>query len=210
MRETLPCVVSVEGHGGDRRATLEGTRKSIRRAIKKLEKEEITSSYQVVNTRSELQEALRIYGQLESAGWKGREGSAIEFDNQQGAFYYDVLNAYIDQGRAKVHQLKFGEKVVASLLTIEDEQMNIALKTTYDEAYAKYAPGRLLDYYMLQEMLKDGCQLKIENYTNASVEDQKWWPRVRDMYHVTVYRYRWLLWLRQGKAKLKYKLAATQ
>lgn len=186
------------------------TRKSIRRAIKKLEKEGMAASYNIVDTRTELQDALRIYGELESAGWKGREGSAIESDNQQGAFYSEVLSAYIDQGRAKVHQLKFDGKVVASLLTIEDEQMNIALKTTYDETYAKYAPGRLLDYYMLQEMLKDGCDLKIENYTNASVEDQKWWPRVRDMYHVTVYRYRWLLWLRRGKARFNNKSAATQ
>ena len=197
---SIPAGANFESYWSERSKS---TRKGIRRAIKKLEKESIAASYKVVNTRSELQDALRTYGKLESAGWKGREGSAIEFDNQQGAFYSDVLTAYIDQGKAKVHQLKFDDKVVASLLTIEDEQMNIALKTTYDEAYAKYAPGRLLDYYMLQEMLKDGCELKIENYTNASLEDQKWWPRVRDMYHVTVFRYRWLLWLRLGRAKLK-------
>ena len=204
---SIPAGADFETYWSERSKS---TRKSIRRAIKKLEKEGIAASYSVVNSKSELQEALHTYGVLESAGWKGQEGSAIAFDNQQGAFYFDVLNAYIDRGRAKVHQLRFDGKVTASLLTIEDEQMNIALKTTYDEAYAKYAPGRLLDYYMLQDMLKNGCDLNIENYTNASVEDQKWWPRVRDMYHVTVYRYRWLLWLRQGKAKFKNISAATR
>lgn len=202
---SIPAGVEFEKYWSERSKS---TRKSIKRALKKLEKEEISASYHVINTRAELEQGLRKYGQLESAGWKGREGSAIELDNQQGAFYADVLGAYVDQGGAKIHQLKFNDKVVASLLTIEDDEMNIALKTTYDEAYAKYAPGRLLDYYMLQELLRSGSQLKIENYTNASAEDQKWWPRVRDMYHVTVYKYRWLIWLRQLKAKFQSTTSA--
>ena len=31
--------------------------------------------------------------------------------------------------------------------------MIIVMKTTYDEKVSKYSPGRLLDYYMLQNVL---------------------------------------------------------
>ena len=203
---SIPAGVDFEKYWSERSKS---TRKGIKRASGKLDRDGIAVTYNVVNTRSELAEGLRKYGELESAGWKGREGSAIDFNNQQGAFYADVLGAYVDQGQAKVHQLRFDNTVVASLLTIEDERMNIALKTTYDEAFAKYAPGRLLDYYMLQELLSGSSSKNIENFTSASVEDQKWWPRVRQMYHVTIYRYRWLIWLRDLKVLIQRRSNAA-
>ena len=176
-------------------------RKEVERIIRKLEREGTVISYQVICENSNLQDGLREYARLESSGWKGKSGSAVKSDNLQGEFYARVLESYIGQGQAKVHQLKFDDVVVASLLTIEDERMIIVLKTTYDESLTKYSPGRLIDFYMLRDSLKEGNAKSIENYTSASALDQKWFPRVRDMYHVTVYRYRWLLWLSQLKAK---------
>ena len=178
-------------------------RKEIERIIRKLEREGTTISYRVIDTASELQAGLNEYAKLESKGWKGHQGSAVKADNLQGEFYSKVLNSYIKQGQAKVHQLKFDEKVVASLLTIEDERMIIVLKTTYDESLTKYSPGRLIDYYMLKDSLERTSK-SIENYTSASALDQKWFPRVREMYHVTVYRYGWLLWLSELKKKFKF------
>ena len=78
--------------------------------------------------------------------------------------------------------------MIASLITIENQKMIIVLKTTYDEKLAKYSPGRLIDYYMLKNTLTADNAKNIENYTNASIQDQRWFPRVRQMYHVTIYR----------------------
>ena len=177
-------------------------RKEIERIIRKLERENTTISYQVITTASELQAGLQEYARLESKGWKGQQGSAVEADNLQGEFYSKVLQNYIEQGQAKIHQLRFGDKVVASLLTIEDQRMIIVLKTTYDESLTKYSPGRLIDYYMLKDSLEN-TNKSIENYTSASALDQKWFPRVRGMYHVTVYRHGWLMQLSKLKTRLK-------
>ncbi len=71
---------------------------------------------------------------------------------------------------------------------------------------SKYSHGRLLDCYMLQSLLVAGNDKHIENYTNASKQDQKWFPRVRQMYNVTIYRYGWAMQLARLKRKLQRKL----
>ena len=195
---SIPGEYNFEEYWADRPKKV---RKEIERIIRKLEREGTAISYHVISESADLEDGLREYARLESSGWKGEQGSAIEADNLQGEFYARVLESYIEQGQAKIHQLKFDDVVVASLLTIEDERMIIVLKTTYDESLTKYSPGRLIDFYMLSASLSKDSAKSIENYTSASALDQKWFPRVRNMYHVTVYRYRWLLWLSHLKSR---------
>ena len=181
-------------------------RKDIGRRIRSLEREDIAVEYRVIDGLSDADEGFSEYCRLESAGWKGKQGTALTEANNQGQFYKEVISGFMKEGQAKFHQLLFDGVVVASLIAIENNEMIIAIKTAYDESMSKFSPGRLLDYYMLQNLLVEGNDKDIENYTNASEQDQKWFSRVRQMYTVTIYRYGWVMRLASLKQKLQRKL----
>jgi hypothetical protein len=110
-------------------------------------------SITLITDPAEIEDALARYGQLESAGWKGKEGTAITPDNAQGHFYAETFVRFAHIGQAFVMELRVGELLVASRLFIHHEQIWIIIKTTYDETQSAYAPGRLLLYAMLECVL---------------------------------------------------------
>lgn|GEM_PF-6605611 len=177
-------------------------RKDLARRMRSLERENIQVEYRVIDDEAEIDQGFDEYCRLEGAGWKGEQGTALTATNEQGMFYKRVMDGFALNKQAKFHQLLFDGVVVASLMTIENSEMIIVVKTTYDEDMSKFSPGRLLDYYMLKNLLTSSNQQHIENYTNASANDQKWFPRVREMYDVTVYRSPLVKQLAQFKQKL--------
>ncbi len=196
---SIPAGIEFEQYWQERSKSV---RKQTGRCLRSLERDGIAVEYSVVCDVIQLDQAFSEYCRIEGLGWKGEQGTALTLNNEQGVFYKNVIEGFMQKGDARIHQLKFDGKVVASLISIENNHMMIVVKTAYDENYSKNSPGRLLDYYMLKEELAAGSIKNMENYTNASEQDQKWFPRVRKMYNVTVYRYRWINWL----AKIKQKL----
>ncbi len=198
---SIPAGIKFEQYWSDRPKKL---RKELARLLRVLERDEIKLSYKVKDCVDSIEQGFRDYCELEGSGWKGDKGTALTENNEQGRFYKQVMMGFALSGQSKIHELYFGNSIAASLLTIENNEMIIVMKTTYDEKISKYSPGRLLDYYMLQNVLSENDSKKIENYTNASVSDQKWFPRVREMYDVTVYRSSLL----KQAAKFKQKLSS--
>lgn len=132
--------------------------------------------------------ALARYGQLETAGWKGREGTAIAADNAQGRFYADTLVRFAVSGQALVMELHVGERLVASRLFIRHAQMWIILKTTYDETQSAYAPGRLLLHAVLERAFAELPDGSVEFYTNASRDQAEWATSLRPIPHQQILR----------------------
>ena len=170
-------------------------RKEITRKLTKVEKSESNVSLKIVTDESDIEEAVKQYGDLESSGWKGKEGSAINESNTQGKFYKKLLLENAKLQRSAIFNLLFDEKIVASLLTIFNSKMIVVLKTTYDESLSNLSPGRLIDYFMIREVAESNLADTIENFTNASESDKKWCTRYRDMYHVEFYRWGWLTFI---------------
>ncbi len=170
-------------------------RKEISRKLTKLENLETNVSLKIITAECKIEEAVNQYGDLESSGWKGREGSAVNKNNTQGKFYKNILLENAKRKRSAIFNLLVDEKIIASLLTIYNSKMIIVLKTTYDESLSNLSPGRLIDYFMIREVAESNLSDTIENYTNASESDKKWCTRFRDMYHIEFYRWSWLLWI---------------
>lgn len=132
--------------------------------------------------------ALARYGQLESAGWKGKEGTAIATDNAQGRFYAETLARFAASGQARVIELHAGDRLVASRLFICHETMWIALKTTYDETQSAHAPGRLLLHAVLERAFAAMPGGSVEFYTNASRDNAEWATALRPIPHHQILR----------------------
>lgn len=139
---------------------------------------------------AEVVDALARYGQLESAGWKGKQGTAIAPDNAQGKYYADVLGRFAASGQALVMELRAGERLVASRLFIRHERMWIILKTTYDETQSAFAPGRLLLHAVLEHAFSGMHSGAVEFYTNASRDNAEWATSLRPIPHHQIIRSR--------------------
>jgi hypothetical protein len=132
--------------------------------------------------------AVADYGAIESAGWKGREGTAIHADNAQGRFYIELMQRFAARGRAHAFRLWFGDRIVAARLALTAPDMLVFLKTTYDEQYSQYAAGRLLLHATLEAIATRSPARRVEFYTKANADMLEWASAQRDITHVDLYR----------------------
>ncbi|MET3131415.1 hypothetical protein AAKU55_001677 [Oxalobacteraceae bacterium GrIS 1.11] len=128
------------------------------------------------------------FGEMESQGWKGRGGTAIHDGNVQGAFYAQLMASFSMRRQASVYELYFGEVLVAMQLCIVSDSMLVLLKTTYNEQYAHYAPGRLLLHQLLQREFARRRVRTVEFYTNADRDQLSWATDQRMIRHFMLFR----------------------
>jgi CelD/BcsL family acetyltransferase involved in cellulose biosynthesis len=163
-------------------------RQSIDGSLRKLNRNGIDWMFTTVESPQEIQRAVNEYGDLETRGWKHHVGTAVHSTNIQGQFYRDVLEGFAERGKGIVYELYFDGSLVSSQLAIANESMVITLKTTYDETYSKYSPGKLLDYLTLRHEFEQGRFSKVEFCTNAGPELIRWGTRSRPISHITIFR----------------------
>lgn len=166
---------------------------NVTKKLRRLERDGIRLELQVVRDPGAIEAAIREYGRLESTGWKGKAGTAVEGDNEQGQFYRDLLLAYSQDGHGAVYQLQFNGRTVASKLTIDRNGMIVFLKTAYDEEFKNLSPGYLLQYEMLKSIFEGGVYQSVEFYGRVLVGwTDRWSSEMRSMFHVTFYRQPWV------------------
>jgi CelD/BcsL family acetyltransferase involved in cellulose biosynthesis len=162
--------------------------KNLRRYERRLDEDGLPVRLARVTEPAEIGGAVARYAALESKGWKGLEGTAVSADNVQGRFYEEVLRSFCSSGGSTVYELWFGDQLAASRLAIAGDQMLVILKTTYDEAFDKYAPGRLLLRGVIEQAFSDHPGGVIEFYTDANPDQLAWSTDQRWIEHVSVYR----------------------
>jgi CelD/BcsL family acetyltransferase involved in cellulose biosynthesis len=133
-------------------------------------------------------DAVRRYAELESAGWKGRAGTALAPGNAQERFYTELLETFAQRGRAQIQELWLGERLAGSRLIIEAGSQLIMLKTAYEESLDRYAPGRLLLQYVLERAFETHPGKLVEFYTDATQDQLAWATGQREISHWTLYR----------------------
>jgi CelD/BcsL family acetyltransferase involved in cellulose biosynthesis len=93
---------------------------------------------------------------LEAAGWKGQSRTALLCDESDANFARAMVAALAERGRASIHALYQGGKVVAAQIVLRAGPAAFTWKTAYDEVLGDYSPGMLL----------------LENYTSALLADK--------------------------------------
>jgi len=132
--------------------------------------------------------ALERFGALETDGWKGKAGTAVSYDNEQGAFYRQVLRRFATTGQAAVFELHIGNSLASSRLVINNQHMTIILKTAYNESLARFAPGRLLLYRLIEQQLELPAKRTIEFYTNATSDQKDWATFACTIQNIQIFR----------------------
>lgn len=87
---------------------------------------------------------------LEAKGWKGASGSALAGTPKLTAFFRDSLAGAHAAGRLDFHRLDLDGKPIAMLVSFLSPPGGFSFKIAYDEAYARFSPGTLIERYNLR------------------------------------------------------------
>jgi CelD/BcsL family acetyltransferase involved in cellulose biosynthesis len=81
---------------------------------------------------------------LEAAGWKGAEGSALASAPDTAVFFTQALEGAAAAGRLERLALRLDGRAIAMLANLITAPGAYSFKTAFDEGYARFSPGMLL------------------------------------------------------------------
>lgn len=87
---------------------------------------------------------------LERAGWKGREGSALSCQVSTEHFFREAIAGARDAGRLQLLALELDGRPISMLINFLTPPGSFSFKTAFDEDYARFSPGVLLQIENLQ------------------------------------------------------------
>ena len=164
-------------------------RQNMRKQRNRLAGEGISGHLRVLDQAADMAAAIERYGALESAGWKGGQGTAVHPDNSQGRFYRRLLENAAMRGEAVVFEYLFDDRVVATNLCLRRDDVLVILKTTYDESIQSYSPAFLLSQDEIELLYQEGRIQRIEYYGRMMEWHGRWTEKSRILYHLTLYRW---------------------
>jgi CelD/BcsL family acetyltransferase involved in cellulose biosynthesis len=118
-------------------------RKEIRRLRNRLaELGEIRASK--LDDVADLDAWCSTYLALEKAGWKGEAGSTLAGSPETEAFFRETLRAGWTAGRLQFLRLDVDDTCIAMLVNFLTPPGSFSFKTVFDEDYARFSPGVLI------------------------------------------------------------------
>lgn len=174
-------------------------RQNMRTVRNRLEKNGFSCRLHCITAAEQVEFAIEHFARMESSGWKGIAGTAVQFDSGQGRFYVELLQTLCRQGTGRIYYLTFNETIVAMDLCVCQHKTAIVLKTTYDEVYSAYSPAMMLHQKLLRELSQSGVDDRLEFYGKARDWQLRLTDRSRALYHVNYYRWAWLKTLMQRR-----------
>lgn len=147
----------------DSRATPEGyyadtVRKKKRKELGRLARRladlgEVTSA--TLSDAGDLTAWCDLFLALEDRGWKGRAGSSLASDPATAAFFRAAMAGAAAAGRLDFRRLDLDGAPVAMLISFVTPPGAFSFKTAFDESFARFSPGVLIQLDNLGLMTRE-------------------------------------------------------
>ncbi len=137
------------------------SRKKLRQHRRRLG-ERGTLEYKILVEPADVKRGLEDFLTLESAGWKGREGTALASRGEDATFARAMIPALAERGEACIHALTLEGKPVSLQLVIRAGATAFTWKTAYDETQRDFSPGMLLLEDYTAALLADASIAQVE------------------------------------------------
>lgn len=130
-------------------------RKELRRQHRRLAEQGALSVERTAGTEA-LADWTDEFLALEEAGWKGEQGSALVCDPYTAALFRSALEGAAARGRLERLAIRLDGKPLAMLATFLAPPGAFSFKTAFDEAFARFSPGVLLQRENLELLARPG------------------------------------------------------
>jgi CelD/BcsL family acetyltransferase involved in cellulose biosynthesis len=124
----------------------------------------------------ELSAAVDAFLQIEGRGWKGRRGSALACHAATREFALKAFSPASSHTHCRADVLKVNGQPIAVGLTLFSGQTGFTVKCAYDEQYATYSPGLLLELEFLRSVLQEKWATRIDSGTDGAHVIDGLWP----------------------------------
>jgi CelD/BcsL family acetyltransferase involved in cellulose biosynthesis len=92
--------------------------------------------------------------ELESRGWKGAAGTALATHEHEAAFFRGVVRGAFARGQLLMHRMTLDGVPIAMKCSFSSGRAGFAVKIAYDETWAKFSPGFLLELWNVGSVLE--------------------------------------------------------
>jgi CelD/BcsL family acetyltransferase involved in cellulose biosynthesis len=89
---------------------------------------------------------------LEAGGWKGSAGTALAHSESSRRYFEEVATFASRRGRLLMLGLDFDGQPIARRCTFAAGRGSFAFKTAYDETFAEYSPGAMLEMDSIEQL----------------------------------------------------------
>lgn len=124
---------------------------------------------------------------LEAAGWKGREGSAIQCEPDTKRFYDALAEAASRNHYLDLRGLRCGDDYAAINYSFTLNSKHYIPKTAYSEKYSQSSPGQLIMREVIRSCLAEGIE-EFDFLGPWAPWKSHWASSTRIHSHVIVYR----------------------
>ncbi len=128
--------------------------REMRRQMRLLQQQGVLD-YTVARQPRDIEARMEEFLALEASGWKGRKRTAMVMDRFRAAFAREAISNLAAQDGVRIHTLDLDGRAIASMIVFIMGGEAYTWKTAYDEAYARYSPGKLLAARLTEWHLDD-------------------------------------------------------
>jgi len=137
-------------------------RHEIRRLAKRFA-EQGHAEYTLLERADDLDAWVDEFLDLESRGWKGHSGTALTCSGQDRGFFRDMAERAFDTGQLMLMSLRLNGRVIAQKCNLTTGAGGFAFKIAFDEAFAKFSPGVLLESHNIEALHDRGHVLWMDS-----------------------------------------------
>lgn len=142
-------------------------------------------AFETIRDPESLGRALSDYVALESAGWKGRAGTAIA--PAESVFLAGAVAALGESGRVRIDRLARNGTTLASSITFTTRDKVWCLKLSFDEDEARHSPGAQLLHRLTQSLLADSGVAAADSCAPPDFRlAETFWAERRALAHVLI------------------------
>ena len=160
-------------------------RKELRRQFRRLG-EEGTVSFDRRTDGVELDEWIDAFLELEMAGWKGAENSALGSAVATKEMFRQTMRGAAAAGRLERLTLSLDDAPIAMLANFVTPPGCYSYKTTYDERYARFSPGVLLQRENLDVLSREDIDWSDSCAAADHPMIDRIWREKRDVLRVSI------------------------
>lgn len=129
-------------------------RKELRRLVNRLE-DLGTVTHRSLSGADDVAQWVEDFLVLERAGWKGAEGTALASNAETRAYFYEATTRAAASGMLEMLRIELEGAPIAMLVNFRMGSGAFSYKIAFDERYARFSPGVLIEIDALRAALTD-------------------------------------------------------
>jgi CelD/BcsL family acetyltransferase involved in cellulose biosynthesis len=150
-------------------------RRELVRNRRRLE-EQGTVTHEVHTSGEGLRRGVEAFLALELSGWKGKRGTALACSDDSRRFALDAFASGSPTARTRVDLLLLEGKPIAAGVIVFAGETGFTVKGAYDEDYARYSAGLLLEVEVLKSFLTEKWAKRLDAATAGEHVIDRFWP----------------------------------